>query len=611
MDRKELKKKAKVTLKNHYLLLVFTCFLIAMLSLEHTSSVSSIKSAVGGHQHFAMEGGLEEIDEPMEAGDTQSTFEKVYDLVINGDFDGGEEVALADMDGWAKTSKQLGDVSVGYSKGVFAGLITNAASGEVIVLLAKSITNIVDSKVFAIWILVFLSAIFLFLVRFFFFGSIHIAAKRIALEGRVYEKVPFKRFAFAFRVRKGFNVGLTMMLTAIYMVLWSFTVVGGIIKKYSYFMVPYIIAENPGLKPNEAIKLSRRMMNGHKWECFKLNFSFVGWWLLDYVTLGLVGIFYANPYQEATFAEYYSYVRGLAKDNDIEGAKKLSDVYLFEKASDDLLKETYKEELVIPAYVAKDIKLNPVKAFIRNTFGIYLFYDEAEKDYEARVLHEEKETNVKNIVSGKQYPGKLYIVREIEKVKPIDEVTSRRHYSVASMILMFFTLCFIGWLWEVSLHLVHDGRFVNRGMLHGPWLPIYGSGGVLILLLLNRLRGHKVMHFVSTVLVCGLVEYFAGYAMELAHDGQKWWDYSGYFININGRVCAEGLTVFALGGSAIVFLLAPVLDNYFKKIPQKIVIPLCLVLLITFGLDLGYSHYNPNVGEGISTKAYEIMEARL
>ena len=50
---------------------------------------------------------------------------------------------------------------------------------------------------------------------------------------------------------------------------------------------------------------------------------------------------------------------------------------------------------------------------------------------------------------------------------------------------MFFGFCLVGWLWEVTLHLITHGEFVNRGMLHGPWLPIYGGGVVMIAVLLG------------------------------------------------------------------------------------------------------------------------------
>lgn len=142
--------------------------------------------------------------------------------------------------------------------------------------------------------------------------------------------------------------------------------------------------------------------------------------------------------------------------------------------------------------------------------------------------------------------------------------------------------------------------FVNRGVLHGPWLPIYGTGGVLILIILNKLREKPILEFFATVILCGFVEYFTAYYLEITHGGQKWWDYSGYFLNLHGRICAEGLLVFGIGGMAIVYAAAPLLDNYLRRIKYRYAVPLCIILLIAFSSDQIYSKKHPNMGKGIT-----------
>ena len=73
-----------------------------------------------------------------------------------------------------------------------------------------------------------------------------------------------------------------------------------------------------------------------------------------------------------------------------------------------------------------------------------------------------------------------------------------------------------GWLWEVGMHLVSYGEFVNRGALHGPWLPIYGTGAVLILTVLNRFRKNPALEFGATIVLCGFLEYMTSLVMEIA-----------------------------------------------------------------------------------------------
>ena len=84
------------------------------------------------------------------------------------------------------------------------------------------------------------------------------------------------------------------------------------------------------------------------------------------------------------------------------------------------------------------------------------------------------------------------------------------------------------------------------------------------------------------------------------HHGQRWWDYSGYFLNIHGRICAEGLLVFGVGGLAIVYVLAPFLDNMIQRLQPKVMVLVCSMLLGLFLTDQVYSAGSPNAGEGIT-----------
>ena len=103
----------------------------------------------------------------------------------------------------------------------------------------------------------------------------------------------------------GRNVA-AMFLRDLFLDLWTLLfLVPGLIKNYSYRMVPYILADDPTIGVLDAITLSRKMMDGHKWNTFVLDLSFLGWDLLSVLTLGLLGVFYVNPYQFSTGAELY------------------------------------------------------------------------------------------------------------------------------------------------------------------------------------------------------------------------------------------------------------------------------------------------------------------
>ena len=88
--------------------------------------------------------------------------------------------------------------------------------------------------------------------------------------------------------------------------------------------------------------------------------------------------------------------------------------------------------------------------------------------------------------------------------------------------------------------------------------------------------------------------------MEIATGGTKWWDYSGYFLNLNGRICAEGLLVFGIGGLAITYMLAPIIDSLLSKVNEKRVMAVCSVLMVLFAADAVYSQFHPNAGKGVT-----------
>ncbi len=103
---------------------------------------------------------------------------------------------------------------------------------------------------------------------------------------------------------------LTLFLTNLFVALWMLLfIVPGVVKLYSYRLVPYIQAENPEMRGTEAITLSRHMMDGHKWEAFVFDLSFIGWYLLVGATAGIAGLFWVNPYKAAADAELYKVLR--------------------------------------------------------------------------------------------------------------------------------------------------------------------------------------------------------------------------------------------------------------------------------------------------------------
>lgn len=156
---------------------------------------------------------------------------------------------------------------------------------------------------------------------------------RFYLENRKYRRTQLFRIFFLFRYGIIKNPMCVMLKYTGSIFLWSFTIVGGIWKVYEYRMVPFLLAENPRMSSEEAFTLSKQMMQGQKWNCFLLDFSFLGWSLLALCTLGLTAVFWSLSYHLATKAELYVVLRRKAIEEKMKYWECCNDVYLIDEVS--------------------------------------------------------------------------------------------------------------------------------------------------------------------------------------------------------------------------------------------------------------------------------------
>ena len=124
------------------------------------------------------------------------------------------------------------------------------------------------------------------------------------------EPADFRELLYGFNKQFYKNIVYVQFIKELKVFLWSLAlIIPGIIKAYEYFMVPYILAENPEMSEKEALALSKEMMDGYKWKTFVLQISFILWVILNVFTFGIAGIFYVNPYIHATNAELFQWLK--------------------------------------------------------------------------------------------------------------------------------------------------------------------------------------------------------------------------------------------------------------------------------------------------------------
>ena len=165
--------------------------------------------------------------------------------------------------------------------------------------------------------------------------------------------------------------------------------------------------------------------------------------------------------------------------------------------------------------------------------------------------------------------------------------------SLINLVLLFFAYAFLGWCIEVTLKYFQFHRFINRGFLTGPWLPIYGSGAALITVVIKGLAPLEFSvgtTFAVSFLLCGFLEYMTSYVLEKRFHA-RWWDYSQKPMNLHGRVWIGNLVLFGLGGVVIVELINPVLLRLSEQLSFTLREVLAFSLLAVFIADYVVSHF--------------------
>ena len=266
--RAELKSKAKFSFKRNYWKSVLISLILALI-VGGGSSGSSISSAVSnnliGNSDSSVAGDYSDDDSSLY--DDNDFYDDTYDENVEDDID--------DLKGIAGTT---------------AGMM------------AIGIFLIVFIIVFVVIMAVVI------LLDVFIFNPLEVGCKKYYLRN-LNEPAQVGNIGYAFDNNYK-NIIKTMFFRDLFTVLWTLLfIIPGIVKSYEYQMIPYLLADNPQMTKEQAFEESKRMMQGQKWKAFVLDLSFIGWNILSALTLGILGIFYVQPYMDATHAALYEALR--------------------------------------------------------------------------------------------------------------------------------------------------------------------------------------------------------------------------------------------------------------------------------------------------------------
>ena len=274
-DRKELKQRGMAAFKANYWRTVLVCFLLSFFVLGGSASIGGARRSLN-------------ITHVYNTPSVQSS--QSGEITVNGTSYGSVADALEALDDLDFDDLELDELlsagSQAFDSDSETGAAILAVVGAVIVLVVA--------------IVLLLSSV----LKIFVLNPLEAGCRNFLLRNATGES-DLGDIGFGFTPDYWRNVK-TLFLRDLFRFLWGLLlIVPGIIKRYSYRMAPYILADRPELSGNEVLTLSRQMMNGHKWRTFVLDLSFLGWNILSALTFGLLGVFYVNPYRQCTNAELY------------------------------------------------------------------------------------------------------------------------------------------------------------------------------------------------------------------------------------------------------------------------------------------------------------------
>ena len=163
--------------------------------------------------------------------------------------------------------------------------------------------------------------------------------------------------------------------------------------------------------------------------------------------------------------------------------------------------------------------------------------------------------------------------------------------------LYFVMYAMVGWIYEVFLEVVvYQWGFSNRGVLFGPYLPIYGFGGIIFVILFYSLSKKKspswfkfvapFIIFLGCALVATAMELATSYILEYFTGAWPWQTYIDYDINFQGRIALSPSIRFGLGGVFFVYVLQPLFVRILKKLSKRRLIIVSNILLVIIIIDI-------------------------
>lgn len=162
------------------------------------------------------------------------------------------------------------------------------------------------------------------------------------------------------------------------------------------------------------------------------------------------------------------------------------------------------------------------------------------------------------------------------------------NYTITQWLFFFYFYCFFGWIFESTYVSIKSRRFVNRGFMRGPFLPIYGSGAIMMLVVSMPFQDNLILTYLAGCLGATILELVTGMAMESLFK-MRYWDYSNQKFNYKGHICLSSTIAWGFLTILMTEFLHKGVEKLILAVPYGIVTALTAVVSVYIIIDFTLS----------------------
>ena len=183
----------------------------------------------------------------------------------------------------------------------------------------------------------------------------------------------------------------------------------------------------------------------------------------------------------------------------------------------------------------------------------------------------------------------MYLPQDISyKKEQRKGVENMSEYNPVQWLAFFYSYCFLGWCYESIYCSIKEKKLTNRGFINGPFLPIYGSGAIVLLLVANPVKDNIILTFIIGMIGATILELITGIVMESIFK-VRYWDYSESFHNFKGYISIAPSLLWGLMGVLLMNVVHSPIERLVLMLEYKAFYIFVFIITICMAIDFAIS----------------------